>query len=303
VDIAGATRFEAFSVRPPTTAEAFTIPADECCYFAYPDPANPRGAMSPLQAVGGAVDADEAMAVSQTAMFRRGIHPSHAILVGKQPVEGIPGGLRPQLTAAQQRQIISAVLKRYSGVERHGEPIILDGMIEDIRRLSNTPAEMDWLNSGKVTKDRIFQGFGTNPIIAGQIEGANRASATAADKHFADWTVNPKIELMSQTMTEWLSPMFGGGLTIWIEPCVANDADISLQWTTLLAQNGVLTAHELRTLAPLGLKVEKAFDGRLVGGENMTTSNPIMNGIRGILKAELGNLGAEQIMAQLGVGP
>ena len=239
----GSTAYTAFKVRPPSTGEPFSIPSDECCYFAYPNPADPHGATSPLQAVGGAVDADEAMTTSQQSMFARGIHPSHAILLGKVPVDGVPGGLRPRLTPAQERQLIGAVKKRYEGVSRHGEPIILDGVIEDVKRLSNTVAEMDYLQSGKATKSRIMQGFGVNPIVAGEIEGANRASSTVAEKHFIDTCVNPKIELISQVLTEWLSPMFGGGLKVWIEPCQVEDAEMKLKWATMLLQAQAVTAN------------------------------------------------------------
>jgi phage portal protein BeeE len=254
----GSTKYSSFRVRPPGTAEAIPLPADECAYFCYPDPSDPHGAVSPLQAVGGAVDADEAMTASQISMFRQGIHPSHVVTVGKDPHPDVPGGMRPRLSDAQRREIISAIQKRYQGVARHGEPLILDGLIEDCKRLSNTAEEMDYLDSGKVTKARIMQGFGVNPIIAGEVEGANRASATAADKHFVDFTVNPKIELLSQCMSEWLTPMFGGKIKVWIEPCVADDADMTLAWATMLAQQGALSASELRSLAPFQLPEQEA---------------------------------------------
>ena len=247
----GTTKFTAFKVQPPHTGETFNLPADECVYFNYPDPADPHGATSPLQAVGGAVDADEAITTSQVSMFRRGIHPSHVVLVGKNPETN----LRPRLTGPQQRQIIGAIRKRYADVHNHGEPLILDGLIEDVKKLSNTPAEMDWLNSGKSTKARIAQGFGTNPIIMGEIEGANRASATAADKHFCDWTINPKIVLLSQCLTEWLAPMFGEGLVVWIEPCTANDAEMQLKWVETLAKHSAITGDELRELSPFDLEL------------------------------------------------
>jgi HK97 family phage portal protein len=296
----GSTRIDSFKIRPPKTAEAFDVSSDQCCYFSYPNPADPHGVVSPLQAVGAAVDADESITDSQRAMFRRGIHPSHAIIVGKNPHPDMPGGIRPHLTGVQQRQIISAILKRYAGTSKN-EPLILDGMIEDIRKLSNTPEEMDWLNSSKLTKERISQGFGVNPIIMGQVEGANRASATAADKHFCDFTVNPKIELMSQCMTEWLSPMFGGGIKIWIEPCIPDDADLSLEWASLLAQSGIITANELRHLSPFGaaLTEDKEFLNQLVGGQNMSTTNPIEAGIKKIFRNELGAFGADKIMEML----
>jgi phage portal protein BeeE len=295
VGFEGSTRFTAFRVRPPNSGQAFDIPADECCYFAYPDPADPHGAVSPLQASGGAVDADESMTASQAAMFRRGIHPSHAVIVGRE-ASADGKTMRPRLTDAQQRQIIGAIRKRYADVHNHGEPVILDGLIEDVKRLSNTPAEMDWLDSGKTTKARIMQGFGVNPIIAGEVEGANRASSHAAEDHFCQFTINPKITLLSQCMTEYLSPMFGGGLVVWIEECRPRDAEMNLRWAETLAKHGVLTAHELRALSPFDLDKESSFDGVLVGGKNLTTWNPIEAGIAEIVRGELGGAGADRVL-------
>lgn len=247
----GTTRFERWLIRPPNhTGEPLPIDADEACYFAYPNPADPHGTWSPLQASGAAVDADESMTASQRSMFARGIHPSHAVIVGKDATTG----RRPELNGPQQRQIIRAIRERYANVYNTGEPIILDGLIEDIKRLSNTPEEMDWLNSGKTTKGQITQGFGTNPIIMGELEGANRASALAAEFHFAEFTVNPKIALMSQCLTEWLGPMFGADgerLVVWIEPVVPRDADMELKRYQVLGQFAAVTVNELRAWAGL----------------------------------------------------
>jgi phage portal protein BeeE len=229
-------------------------------YFSYPDPADPHGAVSPLQAMAGAVDSDEAITTSRISMFRRGIHPSHAVIVGKNPHPDVPAGVRPRLTGAQERQIIGAIRKRYGGATRHGEPLILDGLIEDVKRLSNTPAEMDFLNSGKDTKSRIVQGFGTNPIVMGEVEGANRASASVAELHFCANTLNPKIVLISQCLTEWLAPMFGEGLTVWIEPCVPHDAEMSHRWATLLVKASAVTGDELRRISPFDLAEDKQFE-------------------------------------------
>lgn len=293
----GTTKFTAFKVRPPHSGEAFDIPADQCCYFSYPDPADPHGAVSPLQAAGGAVDADECMTASQAAMFRRGIHPSHAVIVGK---EAMPDGhmMRPRLSPAQQRQIIGAIRKRYADVHNHGEPIILDGLIEDVKRLSNTPAEMDWLSSGKTTKARILQVFGTNPIIAGEVEGANRASSLAAEDHFCSYTLNPKITLLSQCMTEWLGPMFGGGVVVWIEECQPRDGEMELKKMELAAKHGVLRMNELRQFA--GLPEDPAFQGQLVGGKDLTTTNLIERGVAEIVRGELGGAGADRILEMIG---
>jgi len=247
----GTTRFDRWLIRPPNhTGEPLPIEADEACYFAYPNPADPHGTWSPLQAAGAAVDADESMTASQRNMFARGIHPSHAIIVGKDATTG----RRPELNGPQQRQIIRAIRERYASVYNSGEPIILDGLIEDIKRLSNTAEEMDYLNSGKTTKARIMQGFGTNAAICGELEGANRASSLAAEIHFAEFTVNPKIELISQCLTEWLGPIFaadGEKLVIWIEPVVPRDADMELRRYQVLGQFAAVTVNELRAWAGL----------------------------------------------------
>src|SRR5262249_13077821 len=139
---------------------------------------------------------------------------------------------RPQLTAPQKQQLIQSVRASYAGACKHGEPLILDGMIEDVKRLSNTPAEMDWAQSAATLKARITQTFGTNPIIMGEIESANRASAVAAEEHFAKFTVNPKIDLLSQVLTEFLGPMFSDGsgkLIVWIEPYTPRDEEMELR--------------------------------------------------------------------------
>ena len=46
----------------------------------------------------------------------------------------------------------------------------------------NKPTEMDFLDSGNGHQEsRIFQAFGVNPIIVGEIQGANRAQAAVAE--------------------------------------------------------------------------------------------------------------------------
>jgi len=109
----GSTKFTSFRIRPPGQTEDTPLPADECCFFNYPDPADPHGAISPLQALAYSVDADEAMEISQASMFRRGIYPSHIVRVGKNA-----NGIRPRLSPSQQRQIINAIKKVATSTSR-----------------------------------------------------------------------------------------------------------------------------------------------------------------------------------------
>lgn len=219
--------FTSYLVRPLNTGEQIEVPAEQIVRFHLPDPGNPlKGACSPLLAQMRAVAADEQLQVAQHKAFENGIHPGMAVIIGRHPdVTGVPGQ-RPILSKEQRATLTAALKQAYRGVMNAGEPAILDGLVEDIKKLTNSPQEMDFLNSGQATKSRIFQGFGVNPISAGEIEGANRASATIADEHLCSNTLNPIVEMLSQTLTFDLAPRLGEpDLLIWIEPARTRDPD------------------------------------------------------------------------------
>jgi phage portal protein BeeE len=292
----GSTRFEAFTIRPPGDAEEYSIDADDAVYFFYPSPTGLRDSVSPLQAAAYAVDTDDQIQRSQLAAFHNGIFPKHAIIVGKNagPDGSVNTGTRPRLTGPQRRQLIRAVLDLYRGSVRDGSPIILDGLVEDIKRLSLGPAEMDWTESGKSVKARITQIFGVNPIVLGEIESANRASSLAAEEHLAS-TINPKLRLLAGTLNEWLCPHYpaqAGKLVCWFDEYTPRDAEMELRRMQLLGQFGAVTPDELREWAglpplpgglgglpltpPLG--VETALE-RMIDASSMTWGRLIANDV------------------------
>jgi phage portal protein BeeE len=241
--------FAEWEIRTDQNAKPVIVPGDEVAYIYYPDPSNPLSALSPLQAQAKAVVADESMTEAQRRAFSQGLWPGVAITMGRNPgVNGQPGN-RPILTEHQRAQIINAVKQAYQGVLRNEEPIILDGWIEAVTRMTTSPREMDFTRSGDVTKARITQGFGVNPIVMGQVEGANRASSATADDHFCNATCNPKIELISQCLTAWAGPIFaapGERLYVWIEPAQANDPELQMDRLKVMMSYGAVTVNEVR---------------------------------------------------------
>lgn len=249
--IHGERLFASYEVRPANTGAEFTVHGDDMVRFAFPDPRDPIfGVSSPLQAQALAVDADEHLQRSQSAAFVNGINPGVVLRAGPAVTNGGVGmtGVPMQkaaLTAEQRQTLIRAIKNAYRGVHRNGEPIILDGLIEDVFRITNTPREMDYLKSGQSTKARITQGFGVNPIILGEIEGANRASSVEAERHLCG-VINPKLALMSQCITQWLGPRFGPDLVVWIEELRPNDPESERADMALLASHRAVTVNELR---------------------------------------------------------
>lgn len=164
-----------WEVKPDGFAAPVRIAGPAIVQFNYPDPSNPMISCSPLQAQARAVVADESIQEAQRRAFNNSINPGIALVVGRHPdAQGNPGQ-RPYLDKAQRMQLIAAVKQQYRGVVNHDEPLILDGLITDAKKITHNPREMDFLDSSSLSKDRLAQSWGVNPVSMGQLEGANRA--------------------------------------------------------------------------------------------------------------------------------
>jgi HK97 family phage portal protein len=238
-----------WKIRPRGSAEDFTIPGDEILNVHYADPADPRGVISPLSRISEAVLTDQNIQTAQHSAFNNGLMPKIILTAGRLPgAAGVPGE-RPVLSVDQREELFAMFRRYYAGALAADTPFIVDGLIESVQKLSNTVAEMDFLNSGKVTKSRILQAYGVSPILLGEIEGANRASSVVADEIFVGNKINPLIELISGSMSEYLGPMFAGPrekLVIWIEPACAHDPELNLKRWDLGLKMGAATRNEYR---------------------------------------------------------
>jgi phage portal protein BeeE len=225
------------------------VEREEILYFYYPDPSNPLSAISPLQMAARTVSADEAIIDLQRRTFTNGIWPGMALIVGRHPEAQAPGikAERPILTKEQRLQLMVAVKQFYRGVQHYNEPLILDGMLEDVKNIGQTNRELDFQKSGNTTEMRIHRAFGVNPIITGLVEGANRASSATADWHFCSNCINPKVTLLSEIMTWFFAQLFNDTeLLTYIEEAHPNDPDFALQEETFLQKAGAVGNNELR---------------------------------------------------------
>jgi phage portal protein BeeE len=287
--------YAAWKVLPPGRTEPILVPAEEMTsYFYLPDPANPQGAISPLQACAPAVVADRELTRSQMAGFRTGVFPRMAVHIARETdAEGKPTKSRAKLTGTQRQQLLDSIRALYGGAINSNEPWIVDGLIDSVEKLSHNPSEMDWLDSSKSLKERILQSFGVNEAIVGQLEGANRASATAAEMHFVHTAVNPIAQLMSEAMTEWLArhELFASEserLVLQIEPAVAKDEELELKKLQLLANVGAITGNELRA-ALCGLPPLDFLD------EPIAVADGLGDSIRSLVDDRLAAIGGREV--------
>jgi phage portal protein BeeE len=257
--------FTSFELKPPGAASGVPLEPEMVRRMYFPDPADPKLAMSPVLAQFSPIRTDNAIQKSQEQMFDRGIFPNVVLTVGDtKNAEGKPAG-KPTLTGPQRRQLIRAVREVWSATVSNGDPAIIDGLISSIHKLNNTPAEMDWLQSGETTKKRIFQAFGVNPIIVGEVTGANRAQAAVAEQHFLSSIINPLADRVTVVLNEFIAPMFGAGgekekakeddkkksgktkLYLWLEEGQPLDDELKLRKFSTGRINNDCTRNEFRT--------------------------------------------------------
>lgn len=261
--------FSHYNITPRGAAQPILVDGTDICHFFMPAPGDPREAISPLMQTAVAVATDDKLERAQYGHFARGIKPDVILKAGYlRDRDGKKLDARVELTPDQRTQLIDAIRAVHRGVDKWGEPLIVDALIDDVIPFIRGSSEMDYLGGAQLLKSRIMQAFGVNPISAGEIEGANRASAVVADDHLCANVVNPLLQMMSQTMTKMLPPRFPAGprkLYVYIEPAKANDPDLRLAELTAADAAGAVTVNEWRAF--LNLPPKK-------GGDELPTPPP-----------------------------
>ena len=238
-----------FIVRAENSADEFHLDGSELIRLAYPDPANPFQSLSPLKACFRSVVADEQILTSQLATFANGGRPGLLVKVG-QPAASSPLGDKdeaPELTRDQRMALRSLIKEATSGAANAGEPIILDALIKEVTRITNTPAEMDFTASSLLTRDRVLAAFGVPKVTLGMTDDANRASAVVADETFCFHKCAPICRLVSDHLTNFFRVVYDDpALCVWIEPPRPRDPDGRRADLEQLARYGSIRVNELR---------------------------------------------------------
>ena len=265
--------FTSWSICPPGVEEPIRLEKHEVAYFSYPDPSNPLGSMSPMQAGARTVVCDEAVEEAQRRGFMNGVNPGLALTVGRHPeTAGVSSDSRPMLTKEQRNQILNAIRSQYRGVINMEEPLILDALITDAKRITNTPREMDFLRSGDATQARLDKIWSLNPIVMGHVEGANRASAVAAAENCNEIVINPRIELISEVMTRDVGPFFAQGkeeLVVYIEKAHAIDVEFENSVENSMMDHAAMSINEKRQRHNLPLLSPEDGDCVYINGQKV----------------------------------
>lgn len=259
--------FHSFNILPPNGRRK-VIPASEMAYFFYPDPADPLGACSTIQALAASVSSDEQIELAQSRSFRNVFNPGLAVVVGNVGMPGIGRDQQIVLSADQRNEILSQLAIQLRGSQNFGNPIVLDGFIKDVKNVFPNPREMDFLNSSNDSRNRLSEGFGVNPVSMGRIEPMARASSAVADDHLLSNVVNPRIEIFNEASVYQVFPKFnqkhGSGWIGYIEKATSIDLDYDLAQRTAMSQQGAFSRNDWRRAANMP-ELEDG-DNAIVGG-------------------------------------
>lgn len=269
--------FSSYKLRLGENKQPIEIPSEIVARTYLSDPFDPRKAQSPLHAVIKAVRIDDHILTSQDQTFERGIFPNLVLTVGR--VMGPDGKLsdrRPVLDGGRREQITLSLRQILSQNIRAGDPVLVDGLIESIHKIHNTPQEMDWGSSSELIRKRIMMAFSLNKFIVGDVEDVNRANAVEAEKQLASNVVNPLADCFSETATDMLGPLYERPqrLTVWIEEIEPKDPELELQRYIASSDRGITKKNEFR-MNVLGLPPDEDEEER----------GPLMDDAQGVMAA------------------
>lgn len=242
--------FSKFEVRNPKKPEvtAIKLTADKVAFAYLPNPSDPISALAPAASQIKAVQIDEHIQTTQEMFFRNGVFPSAVVTIGKNPHPNVPGGIRPRLTGPQHRQVVGVIRRLMQDVHNFGNPAILDGYIEDIKRLSMSQTEMGWEKSEGAVRTRILSAHGVHPHILGEpMNVGGHAQAQEIWKIFSE-RVNVFLDMLGTVMSNFSGATDEDGkLLVWWDECVpVNPALRSKEWLEA-RKAGDVSRDEFRT--------------------------------------------------------
>ena len=241
-----------WNIRPPGVFEGIDVPAESVVMFRYPDPFDPFGVLSTIQALARPISIDAAGELAIEAQMRNSANPGLAIITGRpQEFLGITGIGEQQvaLNAGQRDELMSWFRERYQGFTRAGEPLILDGLIKDVKQLNSLLNSMDNSTMAAYNEGKIYKGFAVNRISMGDVEAANRATASVADEHLVVNALEPRTTMLNQTLTKYMGRYMAderGPVEVYQEVSIIRDEDLDLRRQTEMLDRGVMSRNEVR---------------------------------------------------------
>jgi len=156
--------------------------------------------LSPIEVAARVIDTDNVALTWNFRLLQNSARPSGALTV------------QGNLADAQFTRLQTQIKEEYTGAERAGFPMLLEGGM-DWKEMSLSPQDLDFLNGRKMSQLQIAMAYGVPPELIGLKEGTfeNRRESRKA---FYSETILPLADRAVDELNNWLVPRFGDRLRL-----------------------------------------------------------------------------------------
>ena len=171
--------------------------------------------------------------------------------------------LRTEQTLTDQTvsRLEDKIQAKFAGRDNWHRPLILEqGLAASPWTL--TPAEMDFLNSSRMTRDEILAVFRVPPPITGIVENMGLGADIwfGARVMFCEGTLQPKLDLIGQCLTRDLGRRYGPDVAMAFPDCSPRNHGERRKDDELDARLGLRTFNEIRKARGLDPFPDPRFD-------------------------------------------
>lgn len=182
-----------------------TEPAPPILHLSLFNPLDDHYGLSPLEPAAQAVDLHNAASAWNKALLDNAARPSGALIYKGPEGQG--------LTDEQVERLRAELEAQFAGAANAGRPLLLDGGL-DWRPMALTPQEMDFLEAKNAAARDIALAIGVPPMLLGIPGDATYANYAEANRALWRQTAIPLLSRVVQSLASWLSPVWGGELTL-----------------------------------------------------------------------------------------
>jgi len=206
---------------------------DEIIHFRVPDPKNFYRGKSAVMAAADAIDTDTMAVEANKKLFERGLIAQLMLTTEKS------------LTDEQLKQLHSEFRNTYGGVQNaYKVPIFGGGIKPENVQMSNKDAQ--FLEQQEWLRDKIMVIFGNTKAVMGITDDVNRASAEASLLSWYRSTVRPDMKGITDTLNEFLVPLYGDNLLLGFCDPVEEDESGHVEEVKALKDADIITTNEAR---------------------------------------------------------
>lgn len=207
-----------------------------------------------IQSFSSAIAADEAAG----RMFGSGLSAS-GVLKRKTP-------LRPE-----QRTQLQQLLEQYSGSERAGKILVLEGG-EEFQQLSLSPEDAQMLETRRYSVEEICRWFGVPPVVIGHAAMGQTMWGTGVEQIMLSWLqlgLNPLLRKIEQRIRKHLIPA-ADRARVYAEfnreALLQMDSAAKAAFLREMASSGTMTANERREKLNMPKINDPAADALFIQG-------------------------------------